>query len=177
MKQAILLHLPDEARRSLWAHLLPTHPPSEQAAFVFANWDSAGGFHFLDWLPVPSEGFASQSELHFELTDDMRARAIKQAHDLGACLIEFHSHRTFWPAEFSPSDLLGFEEFVPHVWWRLKGRPYLAVVVAQRSFDGFAWISGPTNPERLDGIMVDGKAARGTRLSRLHIEQDEYRTT
>jgi hypothetical protein len=82
---------------------------------------------------------------------------IKRAWDSGTSLVEFHSHpRDRWQAMFSPSDLAGFDEFVPHCWWRLRGRPYLAVVVAQRSVDALAWVTDPRRPVRLDAIWLDG---------------------
>ena len=83
-------------------------------------------FEYIEWYAVPADGFSVCNEYHFELTDEVRAQVIKRAHDLGASIAEVHSHHGPWPAAFSPSDQLGFREFVPHVWWRLKGRPYLA---------------------------------------------------
>jgi hypothetical protein len=101
-----------------------------------------------------------------------RASIIKRAHDLGTSVIEFHSHTGPWPAQFSPSDWSGFEETVPHMWWRLKGLPYGAVVVAHGGFDGFAWLHDANTPTRLAGIEVGIRCLRPTRLSPL--ERDGY---
>jgi hypothetical protein len=171
------LRLPREIKEALWAHLLPGVGAPEQAAFVFAEFCAAvtegfGEFKYLEWLPVSGDGFESHSPFHMELSDSSRAMVIKRAHDLGASITEFHSHVGHWPAEFSPSDWVGFEEFVPHVWWRLKGRPYAAVVVAPRGFDAFAWVSSPDSPIRLGGIQVDDELLEPTRLSPL--EKDGY---
>lgn len=163
------LELPAAMREELWAHLL-SDAKAEQAGFVFARANVERGdqiFRAVEWVPVPSEGFAARTGFFFELTDEMRAAVIKRAHDLDTSLVEFHSHVGPWPATFSGSDWSGFEEFVPHVWWRLKGRPYLAVVVARNTFDGLVWIDGPTSPQRLDGILVGESIHAPTGHSRL----------
>lgn len=170
MTNLILIELPSDVRTALWNHLLPSSSPLEQAAFVFAKWQpqTGGGlFRFVELLLVPSQGFASQSEYYLELTDEVRASAIKRAHDLQASLVEIHSHRGPWPAEFSPSDLAGFDEFVPHVWWRLKKRPYLAIVIARDSLDGIAWIDDARAPQRLTGVITDQQITKATGLSNL----------
>lgn len=172
----ILLRLPRDVKDALWQHLLPESAASEQAAFVFARLapgtDGAVTFEYVDWFPVPPDGFESHSPFHLELSDAARGAVIKRAHDVGACLIEFHSHDGPWPARFSPSDWAGFEEFVPHVWWRLKGRPYAAVVVAPSGFDALAWVTAPDAPARLDAILVDDEVLEPTRLSPL--QEDGY---
>ena len=145
----------------------------ESAGFLFASRREEGDamvFEGLEWFPVPADGFLSVSEYHFVLTDDVRAKVIKRAHDLGSSLVEFHSHTGEEPAAFSWSDHRGFEEFVPHVRWRLRGRPYLAVVVTRSEFDGLAWVSESTQPRRLDGLVVDGNLQRPTHLSTLWME-------
>jgi len=124
-------------------------------------------FEHVDWYPIPQDGFLVRSRYYFELTDEARARVIKRAHDLGASLVEFHSHAGSWPAAFSASDLFGFQEFVPHIWWRLKGKPYLAIVVTRTGFDGLAWLTDPQSPQHVDGIVVDGSVLIPTQLSPL----------
>lgn len=168
-----LLELPGDVHEVLWRHLLPEDPGAEEAAFVFARCEDDNAtriFRYAELFPVPPEGFASRSPFHFELRDTTRAAVIKRAHDLSASLVEFHSHTGPWLARFSPSDWAGFEEFVPHVWWRLKARPYAAVVVATASFDGLVWRMSPDAPVRLDGILIDGELLEPTRLSPLRRE-------
>ncbi len=63
------------------------------------------------------------SKTYFELKDEMRSKIIKMAFDLDAAIVELHSHPYPEPAKFSYSDLGGFDDFVAHVWWRLKGKP------------------------------------------------------
>ncbi len=166
----VLLRIPANAHNDLRSHLLTSDSESEQAGFIFARRAPVGEdevFDFLEWFPVPPDGFLVQSDLHFELTDLTRAGVIKRAHDLEASIVEFHTHSGPWPAQFSPSDLLGLGEFVPHVWWRLKGRPYLAVVMTETDYDGLAWIKDAKIAQRIDGIDVDGSILESTRLSSL----------
>ena len=168
MSSGAILVLPRTVHDELQRHLLRNPNANEEAAFVFAKHSTAGNrFTFIEWFPVPPEGFVVQLPYHFELTDETRARVIKRAHDLGSSIIEFHSHTGPWPAQFSPSDWSGFEEVVPHMWWRLKGRPYAAVVVAKTGFDAFAWLADPNTPTRLSGISVDGELLEPSRLSSL----------
>ncbi len=176
MKMEILLDLPQEAHVALWHHLVRPDSDSEEVAFVYAHDKSnekSKVFKYVEWCPVPAEGFVSRSDFHLELTDEIRASVIKRAHDLGASLVEFHFHSGPWPAKFSRSDLLGFQEFVPHVWWRLKGRPYLAIVVSRSDFDALVWLKGPDTPHRLDGLLVDGEALVPTGLTPLSREYDD----
>jgi hypothetical protein len=169
-----LVELPTDTYKALWGHLLPEEVGQEEAAFVFAPCEihnETGIFRYAEWYPVSPDGFASRSSFHFELSDKTRAAVIKRAHDLAASLVEFHSHTGPWPARFSPSDWAGFREFVPHIWWRLKGRAYAAVVVTATGFDGLVWRINPDKPERLDGILLDdGSVTEPTRLSPLERE-------
>ena len=164
------LHIPTEIYDALWKHLLPKYPTDETVAFMHTHLNvinGTSGFQFLEWSPIQPSGFAYRSPYYFELTDEARGSVIKRAHDLGSSLVEFHSHIGSWPAKFSPSDRMGFEDFVPHVWWRLKGRPYAAIVVSEGSFDGLVWHSDPRNPEYLESIIVSGKVLEPTQLSLL----------
>lgn len=134
-----VLSLSPDDLRGLRSHLFTGD--DEQAAFGYAHCDVTGTFRISAIDYVPPEGFAFQSDYHIELTGDVQAQVIKRAFDLRACLVEFHSHRTSWPARFSGSDFRGFDEFVPHVRWRLAGRPYAAVVFHETSFDALHWTS------------------------------------
>ena len=166
----VFLHIPKKVHQVVWKQLLPHPLRCEEACFMFARHKTEGAvgiFEYVDWNFIPSSGFSFRSLYHFELTDETRANAIKYAHDLGTSLVELHSHDGNWPATFSPSDLLGFQEFVPHVWWRLKHKPYLALVVTRTSFDGLAWLADPLNPQYLDGIVIEESVLSPTKLSPL----------
>jgi hypothetical protein len=161
--------MPTEVYADLWRHLLFDSHGQEQAAFMFVREYPIGKpavFRHLEWAPILPEGFEYRSEAYLELTDEARAKIIKRAHDLGACLVELHSHTGPWPAAFSWSDIKGFREFVPHVRWRLKWRPYFAVVVARTGFDGFAWVDEVEEPSLLAGIYVGPDLLVPTGISR-----------
>lgn len=157
----ITLELPAGVYGSLQAHLLPAGSLVEQAAFVYTRVerDSNGNvaFKFVEYAPVQPTGFSTQHSYYLELSDEQHASVIKRAHELNASIVEFHSHPGPYPARFSPSDMEGFAEFVPHVWWRLKNRPYLAVVVAPSGFDALAWVDSPSAPVVPDAIVLDAK--------------------
>ncbi|MGH7412196.1 MAG: hypothetical protein ACREJ6_14215 [Candidatus Methylomirabilis sp.] len=163
-----MLELPEEAYHGLLAHLLPVASEMEEAAFIFVHGSVGEGdtvFHYVESELIDPEGFAHQSEGYLELKDETRARVIKRAHDLGVSIAEFHSHRYPGRAAFSLSDRVGLAEFVPHALWRLRGRPYIAVVVARTSFDGLVWVSDARTPRPLDGIIVGDRILRPTGLT------------
>lgn len=168
----IRLEIPPEIREALWRHLLPgADSPLEEAAFLFAHAEQRDEtvvvFRLTDWLRVGPEGFRSRSQYHLELTDEARAGAIKRAHDLAASLVEVHSHTFPGTPRLSPSDIAGLREFVPHVWWRLRHRPYLAIVVSPSGFDALAWIENAEEPQHLEGIVTDGVLLRPSRATPL----------
>jgi hypothetical protein len=144
----------------------------EQVGFFLADYDPGRrAFLLREWRPVPPEGFEIQSEYHVALTDEMRPEIIKWAWDAGASLVEAHSHGDTGTACFSPSDILGFEEWVPHLWWRLRGRPYAAIVTVGETFDAIAWIDGTGQPEQVNCLEIEGEeklTATARTLPRLH---------
>lgn len=175
-KTGTFIQLPQEIHNRLQQHLLRDLEANEEAAFVFVRPkpEASHILEFVGWYPVPPEGFEVQLPYHFELTDEARAGMIKRAHDLGASVVEFHSHTSDWPAQFSPSDWFGFQEIVPHMWWRLKGRPYAAVVVSHRDFDGFVWRVDAYTPERVAGILVGEQLLEPNKRSPLEKERYDW---
>ena len=174
----VLLNIPSSVYEEIWAHLLKNNTRSESAGFMFvvpgSNEDDTQVFEHVEWYPVPPNGFVEDSWYHFELTDETRAGVIKRAHDLGASIVEFHSHLGPEPARFSPLDRSGLREFVPHVWWRLRARPYFAVVVTPTDFDALAWMSDPEKPQHLDAILVGDRIFQPTQLSSLVADSVRY---
>jgi hypothetical protein len=159
--------LPDQMWRDILRHLLPDPARHEEAGFLFARWSTGGTFDPVEWTALGPESFESRSRLHLELTDWARRSAIQRAHELGCSIIELHSHCSLESACFSPSDLHGFAEVVPHVRWRLAGRPYAAVVVARGSFDACVWL-GDDEVRRLGvRLLPDGDVLAPTGLTPL----------
>lgn len=155
-------------RDRLWAHLLPETCRYEQAAFLFCrSFDSGDGLlmEAVDQKLLGTADFAAQHEDYIELTDQTRIDLIKRAHQTGTALAELHSHPGPWPAAFSQFDWRGFKETVPHMHWRLKQRPYLAIVVAPSGYDALIWPGGATHPEPLAGIKVGGETFEPTNNS------------
>jgi hypothetical protein len=150
------LNLGGGLKRRLWTHLLQNE--LEQAAFVFAKArvrDASTTFSAKDVYLIPPEDFDVQTGYHIELADGVRGRVIKQAWDTDTVLIEFHSHPgDTKPAIFSGSDLSGFDEFVPHCRWRLRGRPYVAVLVNAVGVDALAWAGDGQSPAPLETVRT-----------------------
>jgi hypothetical protein len=150
-------------RAQLWVHLLQNDV--EQVAIVFAAVDAQADaivFRTKEVYLATPDDFEIHSGYHIELTDEARARIIKQAWDTGTTPVEFHSHPgdagDLWPAMFSASDMYGFSDYVPHCRWRLRGRPYLAVVVSNNGFDALVWAGTDNEPAALYAIREPGSA-------------------
>jgi hypothetical protein len=166
--KAARISLPSKLLQSLRGHLLRRDGTCEEAAFVFAQANIDGErlvFEYVDWLPILPAGFESRSAYYLELGDETRAAIIKRAHDLGTSVIEFHSHPRQRRACFSWSDLHGFDEFVPHIMWRLKGRPYAAVVFAPGSVDGLAWVRPNNGAIPVRGLTTESETVTATGLT------------
>lgn len=152
----------------MMAHLLFPDIEREQAAFMFARSTRADHEVKLDVIEARKLGtadFTRQDADCLELKDATRASLIKRAHDLGTSLIEIHSHLGPWPAGFSDADRTGLKETVPHMWWRLKKQPYLALVVAESSFDALFWLDNDKVPRRLDALLVGERVLMPTNHS------------
>lgn len=163
-----LLKLDDELYDGLMAHLLPPGCEQEQAAFLFARQARADHqvlFEVVEATKLGPADFAAQQGDYLEMTDEKRAWLIKRAHDLGASLVEMHSHLGPWPAAFSLADRAGLRETVSHMWWRLRNRPYLAVVVTGSGFDALLWLDNPKTPRALDGLLTGNRLLRPTNNS------------
>lgn len=169
---ATSVSLPDELYRDLLAHLSAVE--DEQVAFLFTDPPVDGEtLQVRELYAVPEDGFLDQSPYYLALSDEVRARVLGRATELGGCLVETHSH-AFGPAGFSPTDLSGFEEWVPHVRWRLGNRPYVALVFAGESFDALVWEgdSGPVPLAQLDVSGVGALAPTGITFDRLASGRD-----
>lgn len=153
-----ILKIPDTVRAQIWGHLNLENSLTEEAGFMLAKAGINGQqltLEFIEWMPLRNGDFQSKLGDYLELANETRAKLIKLAHDKTACLVEFHSHPGPYPAMFSYADKVGLEEFVPHVRWRLKGRPYVAVVVAASGFDALVWSDNSSQPNALSAIETE----------------------
>lgn len=129
---------------------------AERVGFFLADYNAATETLALrEWWLVPPTGYERQGEYHVTLTDEAQNQAIRWAWKADACLVEAHSHGNLEPAEFSPSDLAGFKDWVPHLWWRLRSRPYAALVTTTKTIDAIGWITDPGAPEAVTRIELD----------------------
>ena len=173
----VFIDIPPKVYQEVRNHLLYKHHGLESTCFLFVTpLDSGSGqlFKYVEWFPVLSDGFKTRTNDHLELNDETRSKVIKRAHDLEASIVEFHSHTGASQARFSYVDQLGLSEFVPHIMWRLRGKPYFAVVVTENDFDGLAWTIDSKTPQHLDGIRVDEKTHFSNKLSSLNMNNDRY---
>ena len=164
----IVLEIESAALAQIARHLLPLGSEQEQAAFLFATRNEMDGitrFKVIDTRRLASRDFVRQEEDYLEMADTTRIGLIKKALDLDASLVEIHSHLSPFPARFSEADRFGLQETVPHMWWRLGGRPYLAIVVAPSGFDALVWLNDPTIPCALDAVVAGDSVLRPTGFS------------
>lgn len=149
--------IPKRVYQDFRKYLISKKAKSEGVAFIFATIARTSDiiqFQFKNWYPVQPDEYEYQSLGYVELKDEMRPKIIKIAFDLDASIVELHTHPYPEPARFSPSDLRGFDDFVPHVRWRLNGKPYAAIVFSNFDFDGLVWIDNPRKPQQLTEIIV-----------------------
>jgi hypothetical protein len=163
----IVLKMEGDLYDDIMEHLLPADGEQEQAAFLFAgsSMDDQVLFEVIEAQKLRPTDFVQQQSDYLELADGTRAGLIKRAHDLGTSLIEMHSHPGPWPAGFSYADRLGLEETVPHMWWRLEKRPYMAIVVANSGFDALVWLDNANKPRALDALLAGDATLKPTNLS------------
>lgn len=163
-----ILKMAGPLHKDLMAHLLPPESEQEQAAFLFVREqrdEEQAVFEVEEVAKLGGGDFVLQQGDYIEMMDEMRAGLIKRAHDTGTSLLEMHSHLGPWPAGFSYSDRLGLKETVPHMWWRLKKRPYLAIVVAASGFDALVWLDNPKLPRQLDALLAGDRILKPTNVS------------
>jgi hypothetical protein len=146
---------------ALFDELLSHLKRPEEVAFMLAEPPTDGCFRVRELRTMGGERFLDHSDDHAELDDAIRGEVIRWAWESDACLVEAHSHGPiFLPARFSGFDFDQFVDWIPHVRWRLAGRPYAALVAAGDDIDGLAWIG--EEPEAVDAVLVDGRPLLST---------------
>ena len=139
----------------------------ERVVFLFVSTDADSG----DWSPIDEwfldvrSDYGVSEELHVALSPEVLPKVFKRAHDLGAAVLEVHSHP--WPGKntsFSRFDLFQLHELIPQVLWRLPHRPYFALVLGRESFDAIAW-EAPNCPVHVEFVKVGHEVLYPTRTS------------
>jgi hypothetical protein len=144
---------PTELFEDLFQHL--SQAP-EMVAFMRSPVPGSDGVFRVEGLHLVDPDSTSLAEDgHCDLDDEVRSTVIKWAWDNESCLLEAHSHGLLFPPALSRFDFAQLEEWVPHVRWRLGGRPYVALVTASLQVDGVAWTD--KGPEGIDEILVNGR--------------------
>ena len=135
---------------------------SERMAFLAATRTNSSGPGDGDWTITEvmylddDTDYAYQGWNGVELADHIRPKTLMWSTELGAGLVEVHSHGAGRGATtFSNTDLRGLLEITPSVLWRLAGRPYAALVVGGRKdHDSLAWTSRGAAPEPIGGLII-----------------------
>lgn len=142
--------------KELFDELLSHLERPEEVAFMLADPPTNGCFRIRDLRIISCKRHLDDSTDRANLDDSIRSEVIQWAWETDACLVEAHSHgRWFLPVQFSGFDLDQFVDWVPHVRWRLRGRPYAALVTAGTQLDGLAWFE--ETPEMIESVLVDGR--------------------
>ena len=125
--------------------------------FLSYTADSVGHrFIVNDYYLVQKPELVGDNAYHIELAEETFSRMIVKAAKEQAVLCEVHSHPlSDKGVKFSGSDFYGFKECVPHIWWRLGKRPYLAIVFGQSDIDALVWCQSPEHPSKVDRIVLD----------------------
>jgi hypothetical protein len=145
-----------EASRGLWA-ALERDMKRGRLGFFLADLDGKRrAFRLREWRSLGPQALDERDDLHATLTDEAQADVIKWAWDAGASLVEAHTHGPFATASFSPLDLANLGDWVPHLWWRLRGRPYGALVIAGDTLDALAWLDDPRTAVPVSALIVNG---------------------
>jgi hypothetical protein len=144
----------------------------EQVGFFLAHYDASHEtFDLQASRPVVGDGYAVQTDQHVVVADETRAEMIQWAWRENLSLVEIHSHGDWAPAQFSGSDIYGFQEWVPHLWWRLRRRPYAAIVSAGDTFDAWAWTLDPQRPLQVSELETDGRSRAATHATFAALER------
>jgi hypothetical protein len=134
----------------------------EQGAFLFAEAKREDGELNLvaaDYYLVPASGWEAQVEFYLQMKDSERAKIMKLAREKNLCAIDCHSHpRACDDVWFSPSDVAGITEFAQYAKWKLRGKPFAAMVWGEQSVDAVLWQVEFSHAERVAQVKIIGNA-------------------
>jgi len=128
-------------------------------AFLLASLTSGHRRPGLSRRALLSDGvdYAYQGEYRHGTRRRGPPRVLTWATRPEAALIEVHSHGHLSnKTTFSRTDLDGLDEVVPQMMWRLRGRPYVALVLGADDLDALAW-SHRGQPPALPSTVIVGQ--------------------
>ena len=154
------------------------HAPIERMAFLLAErtsppdrWTVVDELYLIDQVD-----YAYQSAYGMELADAVRPRILSWATRPDVALVEVHSHgQLSHKTTFSPTDLDGLAEVVPQMLWRLRGRPYAAVVFGANEVDALAWCHGGQLPTAPSSIVLGDLSLTPTGIAVDIVTQEDAR--
>ena len=157
-----IITIPEEFYNELRRHLFKGR--KEQGAFLFAA-DSGTSFEInltvQDIYLVKSIGWDVQESFYLELNEQEKVKVMITARNKNCNLVECHSHRSIHEmAQFSPSDVVGLEQFVSYVRWKLPGKKYAALVWTKLSVYGQLWHTDDPIPIPVREIRIIKKDGR-----------------
>lgn len=140
---------------------------TERMAFLLAEPHYSDRWTVVDELYLTDEvDYSYQSAYGMELADAVRPRVLSWATRPDVALVEVHSHgRLSHRTTFSPTDLDGLEEVVPQMLWRLRGRPYAAVVLGADDVDALAWANRGQPPSAPGSIVLGDRTLTPTGIA------------
>ena len=141
---------------------------AERVAFLlFDSADEVGTVNEIVLLNDATD-YIDRSRHGAELSEHVVPDVIRRAHAVSAGIAEVHMHGWRGPRTmFSSTDIRGLIDLGPHMAWRLRGRPYIALVLGPDSFDALVWSSGDA-PQVLEELRIGGRATPPTGRSAAH---------
>lgn len=141
--------------------------PTERMAFLLAADEDGRGWAVADEMYLTDGAdYAYQSPHGMALADDVRPRVLRWASASGNALVEVHSHGALSrETTFSPTDLEGLAEVVPQMLWRLRGRPYTALVIGDGDLDALTWTRRGEPPAAPAAVILGGRMLAPTAIA------------
>jgi len=170
--RSLLLQATESVGDPLLAHL---RSKPEQVAFMLGSRTAEPDTFRLRELLTLAQAELDYRWSHVTMSDESRRKLFAWAARPADILVEAHSHGFLGdPAAFSLTDLEGLSEWVPHMRWRLQGRPYGALVFGEESIDGIGWVDEATILPVSSLELVGGVVLRATGRSYQYLARDRH---
>lgn len=150
--------------------------PTERMAFLLASpttgtdaWAVVDELYLTDAVD-----YTYQGKHGMELDDAVRPRVLTWATRPDVALVEVHSHGHLSnKTTFSRTDLDGLNEVVPQMMWRLRGRPYVALVLGADDLDALAWSHRGQPPTLPSTVIVGQRTLTPTGIAHILTRKDD----